>query len=310
MGFQGKISEITLGTAQIGSNYGIANKKGKISRKKGIEILNTAWINGITCFDTSPVYGDSEIVIGTFLSSYNPSPSPMIITKLPKIMSEDIKNTVNFNRQIERFVINSLHSLKINTIPIYLIHHAPNLWEKKGIILNILKGMKEKGLIKNLGVSVYNPEDVQNAIETNLIRTIQIPINIFDLRLLNSGLLRELEKSKFIVFARSIFLQGLFFLKPNELPNGMEIAIKPLLKLNEIAESNESSISEIVFSFMKSLPGITSFLVGTETKQQVLENIKVFKSSKPLTSSLLNEIIDTFCDLPVNLINPNLWNRK
>ena len=69
---QKKISEITLGTAQLGFNYGIANKTGKPSIIIANEILKSALKYGINTFDTSPVYGKSEQIIGSFLKKIPP----------------------------------------------------------------------------------------------------------------------------------------------------------------------------------------------------------------------------------------------
>src|ERR1700690_3141155 len=53
-----------LGTAQLGMDYGIANRLGRPSSSGSVEIIATAWENGVRCFDTASAYGDSELVLG------------------------------------------------------------------------------------------------------------------------------------------------------------------------------------------------------------------------------------------------------
>lgn len=57
------ISKITLGTTQIGFDYGIANVSGKLDFQTAIKLLKFAWDNGINTFDTAPDYGNSEEII-------------------------------------------------------------------------------------------------------------------------------------------------------------------------------------------------------------------------------------------------------
>ena len=57
---------LSLGTAQFGLNYGIANNIGKINHEESLQIIKTASSAGIDFIDTAlPVnYGDSEECIG------------------------------------------------------------------------------------------------------------------------------------------------------------------------------------------------------------------------------------------------------
>ncbi|HKL58650.1 MAG TPA: aldo/keto reductase, partial [Sphaerochaeta sp.] len=60
------ISEVGLGTWQIGGSWGM------VEDKTAMEILHTATQAGITFFDTADVYGDgrSEKFIGKFLKQH------------------------------------------------------------------------------------------------------------------------------------------------------------------------------------------------------------------------------------------------
>ena len=57
-----RCNQISLGTAQFGSNYGIINKKNFIIQYK--KILSFASKNGIKYIDTAHSYGDAEEVLG------------------------------------------------------------------------------------------------------------------------------------------------------------------------------------------------------------------------------------------------------
>ena len=82
------ISRITLGTAQLGMNYGIANINGKPNLKRVMDILNYSLKFGVKSFDTSPVYGNCEKIIGSFISAQDRSDIDKIIIK-PKLIKRE-----------------------------------------------------------------------------------------------------------------------------------------------------------------------------------------------------------------------------
>ena len=192
-------------------------------------------------------------------------------------------------------------------IPIYLLHRASDINAYGGLVIESLLRLKQEGLIEVLGVSVYTPEEVVKALEVEAIIAIQVPINIFDHRLIKEGLLNQLKNRNFIVFARSIFLQGLFFLDRRNLPSALALTEKPLERLQELSNEHKIAISQLALTFVRDLSGITSLVIGAETPNQVLENVKLMRSP-PLSTEIRKEIMSTFSDMPLELINPGLWN--
>jgi hypothetical protein len=57
------IGEMTLGTAQLGMDYGVANRTGKPPREIATAIVRAAIAHGVTVLDTARAYGDSEEVL-------------------------------------------------------------------------------------------------------------------------------------------------------------------------------------------------------------------------------------------------------
>lgn len=300
-----KISKLTLGTAQLGFDYGIANQKGQPEVKQCYEILKTAIEGGINSFDTAPAYGESERILGQFFSSKtNILKNPVITTKLENIMAggKDKVNDIIIN-QVE----NSLQTLALNRLPVLLVHNMNDFYQVKEEIIKCMLKLKEKGLVKNIGVSVYNPEDVKEVISSGKFDAIQIPINIMDHRLINSGLLKELENEGMIVFARSVFLQGIIFMEPEQLPKEMSFARKHILKLRELSQREGIGIAELAVTFVRDLSGISSLVIGSEKSEQVEENIKLMEKPQ-MKSEVREKIMEIFSDIPEKLVNPVLWN--
>ena len=304
------ISKITLGTAQLGLNYGISNINGKPDFKTALNILKFSYENGINSFDTSPAYGNSEEILGSFLNSGIEKRiyEPIIITKLPSV---NIKEKITYDlvySYVKHQINQSIKSLKLKHIPIYLLHHAPDIFLKDGIIIESLEQLKSEGLIDKFGISAYHPEEIEASLNFKEIEVIEVPINIFDQRLIKTGLLSKLKRSNYIIIARSIYLQGLFFISPKNLPKYLESAKTHLKKLNNLAKTKNISISKIAFLFVRDLAEITSLIVGVENIEQIKGNLNFLKE-KSLPRDLINEILTNFNDLPQQVYNPSLWEK-
>lgn len=306
MNNQTTISKITLGTVQLGIPYGIANKLGQPSTKSSHELLQFALDNRINTLDTARIYGNAEEVIGSFEQSEQFT----IISKF-KLSDAALNNLDLAIREARESVRISCEMLKIKTIPICLFHkNKDQAMEKVSKILPpILKILKQEGRISEGGISVYSPAELRYIRDWKTIRAVQVPMNIFDTRLLTQNLMQTLVDNQVKVFIRSIYLQGLILMDENEVPDHLSIAKAPLHQLKTIAASVNKEIKEIAFSFVRDTPGVTSLVVGAETISQLKENLALL-SGAPLPPEVYSDILNAFKDLPEELITPALWNKN
>jgi aryl-alcohol dehydrogenase-like predicted oxidoreductase len=304
-----RISRMTLGAAQLGSNYGVANLTGKPTLGSSFEILDVAISQGITCIDTAPGYGNSEKIIGSFLTSKPFIPECTIVTKLPALNITPGATVAEIFDVVRMHITTSMHKLHTNKLPIYLLHRASDMDSFGDGVINSLMRLKQEGLIGTLGISAYTPEEVKRALEIDALEAIQIPVNIFDHRLINCGLLDKLVEKKRIVFARSVFLQGLLFLSESYLPLRLKMAMDPLYQLKELCSEHNRSIADVALAFVRDLPGVTSVVVGADVPGHVLENIALMRAPR-LAPGLYNQIMTCFAELPEEIINPSLWNVR
>ena len=306
-----KISKLTLGTAQLGQRYGIANTKGKPYLQSAIEILEFSLENGINSYDTAPAYGNSEEIIGKFIrkklkGEFN---NIFISSKLSPIQ---IEKNLSFNKlyeNVKNSVKTSLKNLQIQTIPFYLLHRSSDIQSTDGLIIECLEKIKNEKLIEHIGVSVYEPSEAEIALEFKEIDVIQLPLNIFDQRFINSNILKRLKERNYIIFIRSIYLQGLFFIPINNLPDNLKIAEKPLKKLLQISKEYNIKINNMAFLFVRDIPEITSIVVGSETLEQLSMNLGLLEEN-PLDGDLRKKLLNEFQNLPQKIINPSLWYNK
>ncbi len=296
-----KLSKFTLGTVQLGLNYGIANRSGKPDKSEAYRILKLAVSKGINSFDTASLYGDSEDILGSFFSTEKGTNIEPVITTKFKIDPDE----GNVEKQIYRNVESSLKKLNINKIPVYMLHNAADMSSYGSIVNDTLKKIQNDGLINKLGVSVYDPEQASEMLDLGIYEAIQFPMNIFDQRMITSTMLDKLKERRIIVFVRSVYLQGLFFLDPLNLPQKLKKAKTPLLKLYELSQKEHLSIQQLAIAFARDLEGVSSLVIGVETSKQLEDNIEIMNCPK-LKENTRESIRSIFGSVPIGDIMKGL----
>ena len=81
-----------------------------------------------------------------------------------------------------------------------------------------MESLVDRKLVKRIGASIYNIEEI-NQLPIEKFNLIQIPLSIYDQRLLKNGGIKKLQREKIKIHIRSIFLQGLILLDPQKWPS-------------------------------------------------------------------------------------------
>ncbi len=82
----------------------------------------------------------------------------------------------------------------------------------------LLKTIKLNGLVKKIGISIYDPSECEQVMNLARIDIVQAPLNIVDRRLVVSGWLSRLHSEEIEIHTRSVFLQGLLLMPRNKIP--------------------------------------------------------------------------------------------
>ncbi len=292
-----KISPMTLGTVQLGMNYGIANAAGKPSEEKSFSILRSALEGGITALDTARAYGDSELVIGRFLKQWQ-GEKPAIITKVPVLQGETPKELEKF---VTESVEQSLERLGVNKLASVMLHGAKDPIIHGKACADAVKALIDHGYTDKVGVSVYTAEDIAGMLPYDIFSLTQVPMSIFDQRLIAGGWIDQLKARDYTVYVRSVFLQGLFFLDPDTMtdPVLLEHAAPKLRLLRQIARDENMTLAQLAIAFIRDCPGVTSLVLGADTSEQVQENLKQFATA-PLSEDVMDRLRREFAfvDIP------------
>jgi len=191
--------------------------------------------------------------------------------------------------------------LKIKKIYGVLINNYKDLLGKHGKnYLLSLQELKRKNMIKKIGISVYEPQEIKKIWHLWKPDIIQVPFNPIDNRMLDSGWFNILKKFKVKIYVRSIFLKGLLINENSSFKINKNYKII-LNKYKNWCSRNNISLMQGCLHFVKQFKKIDYLIVGFNNYNQLKEIIDVFKK-KQIT------IPRKFSTNKINLIDPRKWN--
>ena len=291
---------IALGAVQFGMKYGVSNQAGQTEKYEVKKILEYASEKGINIIDTAPSYGDSEIAIGDSILGYGNNKYWNVVTKTPNFKVNAIENK-HIDKLLENFYLSRV-KLKQKIIYGLLVHNCDDLFLPGGEkIFSTMEALKKEGLVKNIGVSVYNGEQIDRLLDKYSIDLVQLPINILDQRLMNSGRLSRLKEHNVEIHARSAFLQGLLLMPINSIPFWFKPILKVLDEFHLEAKKRGMSVLELAFGFVHNINEIDKVVVGVNTLEQLQEIVNA-ASIKVNTGDFSNLSINNTI-----FINPSNW---
>jgi len=251
--------------------------------------------------DTAPAYGCSEKIIGEYISETGHN--FRICTKLG-----NISTTKHLYDLVNKQISESIEQLKISYIDYYYIHNFQLVQKLPGVI-DILNFHKEEGYLRNIGISIYEPWELEWILDNiaEKISIVQIPFNIFDHRWRKNGLIERTKAANISIFVRSVLLQGLLMLKNQENPIYRK-AHRHLKALHSFCKQNNTTCEELAFKYVKSFDSIDYILIGCETVNQLSRNIDIFSKAEKLTDQERDFIDKNFYNVEEHIIDPRKWN--
>ena len=284
------MNKMAIGTAQFGMDYGISNMKGQLGEFEISNILNYAKKNGINTLDTAKGYGNSEESIGNYLIKY-PDSSWQIITKV----DEHSSSLIDLLQDSE---------LKLGLNPTLFLAHTAELFINKKF-QDELQIIKQNNLIKKIGVSLYTEAEIIKVLESNFIpEIIQLPMNILDTRLYHNGIIKELSRRKIEIHARSVFLQGVFYLSDNDIVHRFHDANKAIQQLKYHAKIADLTLAELSLLWLVNLEEISKVIIGVESVDQLNNHLQTLK--KIVEPNIFEAALEVRYENE-SILNPSLW---
>lgn len=149
------MTELVLGTAQLGQEYGVTNTTGRLDDPRVAALLTEAVAAGITTFDTAEAYGDAESRLGTLMPA---SAAARYVTKF----SLDPDRPPDVGAMVAR----SSTRLRAGRLGGVLLHRMADLADPRlPDVLDQLREARDAGRVDRIGVSVYDLDDLERSVD-------------------------------------------------------------------------------------------------------------------------------------------------
>jgi len=268
-----QVSEIAFGGVEIGMPYGIGvkSKTDMLTESEAIHLLHSAIDSGINFFDTARMYGASELIMGKAFQDRREQ--VVICTKCVHLRdkSGELPQANKLREIIEESLQDSLTALQTDYIDVYLLHQADLEILNNDMIAEVFLEFKEKGLIRASGVSTYEVEETQNAINGGVWDVIQVPFN----------LMNQSHETHFTLAAqrgvgimiRSVLFKGILSKKGRNLHPSLKKVETHLKFYQELISSSAPDLPTLATKFALSFDEVSSVLVGIDRMEYLQKSL-------------------------------------
>lgn len=250
--------KLGLGTAQFGMDYGVSTIAGRTSAEEVRHVLVDARACGVLVIDTAPAYGESERVLGAAgVAGFD------VVTKVPAGSDAEAAEIALFR---------SLGLLGISRAYGLLAHSADDLIGDGGEALyRRMRELKARGAVEKVGASVYSGAQIDALLARYELDLVQMPVNVFDQRLVRDGHLAKLRAREVEVHARSAFLQGLLLMDPEKVPPHFDPWRDTLRAYRAWLAAREFTPVQAALGFVVGLPEVDAVICGVNDDAQFHE---------------------------------------
>jgi aryl-alcohol dehydrogenase-like predicted oxidoreductase len=269
--------QLCLGTAQFGLPYGITNTAGQVAEPEVRALLIEAAAADVSWLDTAQAYGEAEAVLGRTLP---PGHSFRLISKLPAqsqgAFTADDRSA--WDRAFERSCVR----LGKPVLDALLLHSAADLHKPGGEHLrDWMLSLRERGLVRRLGVSIYGPADL-DGVPPDLMDLVQLPLSLYDQRLLADGTITCLRAQGCAVHARSLYLQGLLLSPTSSWPAWVDSAARNHhARLENLAADRGCTLLECALGFARAQRDLEAVVLGLCSRSELVQLLQAWHNPSP-----------------------------
>ncbi len=168
-----KISEIALGTWQVGGGWG-----GSFDRKVADSIIQTALDHGVNFLDTADVYDDqqSEQAVGEYVKADRDK--LYIATKIGRRINPHVAEGYT-PEVLEDYVNQALKNTGLDYLDLVQLHCPPTSVYEFQEVFQKLEDIRQSGKVRHFGVSVEKVEEAEMAATYEVVESVQIIFNMF-----------------------------------------------------------------------------------------------------------------------------------
>ena len=296
-----KVSNLGFGASSLGGVFH------SIREEEGIEAVHTAVDNGINFIDVSPYYGHlkAETVLGKALKDI-PREKYYLSTKVGRYGHNGV-NTWDYSaKRAQESVYESMERLNVDYIDLINVHDIEFQGDMEGGLqlivdetLPALVELRDKGIVKHVGITDLQPENLKWVVEHAPAGTVESILNFCHYSL-NDTLLADylgfFEQHNVGVINASPFSMGLLSQRgaPDWHPAGKDLQ-RACAKAAAYCEEQGYPIDKLAIQFSTSLnPRIATTLFSSANPQNVLKNIQYV--NEPMDEELVQKVQEIIGD--------------
>lgn len=270
-------SKFVLGTVQIGMDYGVSNKSGLMTTEDAADLLECAHAIGCSTLDTAEAYGISEQRLGEIgVERFD------VISKLAHLPAD--------SDDLEKYVYDSVKAMldrvKVPAFEGVLLHNPRELLVlSEQQVAQTRAGfdrLKYEGLIRKCGVSVYAPQDLFELSGRFTSDIVQLPCCPLDTRWAQSAIVQEFLQAGVSIHVRSVFLQGLMLMDPDEVPAFFNPWRDLLEQWHAWIRDNEMTPLQACLHLSLHNPMFDKIVVGAQSRAELEQQFET--ANLPLTA--------------------------
>ena len=296
-----KVSNLGFGASSLGGVFH------SIREEEGIEAVHTAVDNGINFIDVSPYYGHlkAETVLGKALKDI-PREKYYLSTKVGRYGHNGV-NTWDYSaKRAQESVYESMERLNVDYIDLINVHDIEFQGDMEGGLqlivdetLPALVELRDKGIVKHVGITDLQPENLKWVVEHAPEGTVESILNFCHYSL-NDTLLADylgfFEQHNVGVINASPFSMGLLSQRgaPDWHPAGKDLQ-RACAKAAAYCEEQGYPIDKLAIQFSTSLnPRIATTLFSSANPKNVLKNIQYV--NEPMDEALVQKVQEIIGD--------------
>jgi len=291
-------NKLCLGTVKLGiPDYGFSSNNKTVNTEKFLADVRSL---GVSSFDTAPVYGDSETILGQHIN-YSNKPA-FISSKIDGLEENDHQSPQKMMDSVKR----SLAKLNVERLDVCYLHQNEVNILSDSYITDGLQLLKEMNLIKYSGASVYSLKECELCLNLGVYDYMQVPISIFDAGFYNEFVKHNKSPVQFV--ARSILLQGMVVNRNkiiSKINDGHDVN-SYLRKIDLLADEYNIRTIDLALAFVFSLENISQYIIGTTSISSIKNAIECL--DKKLPKCLIDEVL-SMALVQRKWTNPRNWNN-
>ena len=296
-----RVSNLGFGASSLGGVFH------SIREEEGIEAVYTAVDNGINFIDVSPYYGHlkAETVLGKALKEI-PHEKFYLSTKVGRYGKDGV-NTWDYSaKRVTDSVYESMKRLNVDYIDLINVHDVEFQGDMDGGLqlivdetLPALVELRDKGVVKHVGITDLQPENLKWVVEHSPEGTVESILNFCHYSL-NDTLLCDylgfFEQHGVGVINASPFSMGLLSQRgaPDWHPASPDLK-KACAKAAAYCQEQGYPIDKLAIQFSTSLnPRIATTLFSSANPKNVLKNIQYV--NEPMDEELVKKVQEIIGD--------------